>query len=109
MDIRQLTDEMNRFVTAKGWYQQESPRPQTARNLAVSLALETGEVLEHFQWSDEPKQKEELSGELADVALYLLQLASVTGIDLEEAILSKLEQNYKRSWDQEIDHSEENQ
>ncbi len=109
MDIRQLTDEMNRFVTAKGWYQQESPRPQTARNLAVSLALETGEVLEHFQWSDEPKQKEELSGELADVALYLLQLASVTGIDLEVAILSKLEQNYKRSWDQEIDHSEENQ
>lgn len=109
MDIRQLTDEMNRFVTAKGWYQQESPRPQTARNLAVSLALETGEVLEHFQWSDEPRQKEQLSGELADVALYLLQLASVTGIDLEEAILSKLEQNYKRSWDQEIDHSEENQ
>lgn len=109
MDIRQLTDEMNRFVTAKGWYQQESPRPQTARNLAVSLALETGEVLEHFQWSDEPRQKEQLSGELADVALYLLQLASVTSIDLEEAILSKLEQNYKRSWDQEIDHSEENQ
>lgn len=109
MNIRQLTDEMNRFVTAKGWYQQESPRPQTARNLAVSLSLEAGEVLEHFQWSDEPKQKEELSAELADVALYLLQLASVTGIDLEEAILSKLEQNYKRRWDQEIDHSEENQ
>ena len=99
MDIRQLTDEMNRFVSAKGWYEEDSPRSQTARNLAISLVLEASEVLEYYQWGDAAKSTDELSGELADVALYLLQLASVTGIDLEEAVLAKLDQNCKRNWD----------
>jgi len=107
MDIHELTEEMNRFVTAKGWYTEDSPRPQTARNLAVSLVLEASEVLEHFQWGDEPGQREDLGSELADVALYLLQLASVTGIDLEEAILAKLKQNYRRKWDQNIRQKED--
>ena len=53
MDLKELTDEMNRFVTAKGWYEMGSGRPQTPRNLAVSLSLETAEVLEHFQWKEE--------------------------------------------------------
>jgi len=100
LDIHELTQEMNRFVTAKGWYDEKSPRPQTARNLAVSLALESAEVFEHFQWRDEIADKEAFAGELADVTLYLLQLASVSGIDLEEAVLNKLKTNYDRSWDQ---------
>lgn len=108
MDIRALTEEMNRFVTAKGWYQKNTRRPQTARNLAVSLSLESAEVLEHFQWSDEVKNSKEFRGELADVALYLLQLASVTGVDLEGAILEKLQSNYDREWDQQST-KEENQ
>ncbi len=99
MDIHELTQEMNRFVTAKGWYDENSPRPQTARNLAVSLALESAEVLECFQWRDEIADKQAFAGELADVTLYLLQLASVSGIDLEKAVLNKLETNYDRSWD----------
>jgi len=101
MDIKQLTDEMNRFVRSKGWYEENSKRPQTPRNLAISLALEAAEILEHFQWKDEIKDKEELASELADVALYLLELASVTGIDLEEAMLKKLEFNKTRKWDVE--------
>jgi NTP pyrophosphatase (non-canonical NTP hydrolase) len=99
MDIKQLTDEMNRFVRSKGWYGENSKRPQTPRNLAISLALEASEILEHFQWRDEVKEREELAGELADVALYLLQLAWVTGIDLEDAMLKKLEVNASREWD----------
>jgi NTP pyrophosphatase (non-canonical NTP hydrolase) len=99
MDIRDLTQKMDDFVRAKGWYQADSQRPQTPRNLAISLNLEAGEVLEHFQWLDAADDKEELSSELADVALYLLQLASVTGIDLEKAILEKLKINASRSWD----------
>jgi NTP pyrophosphatase (non-canonical NTP hydrolase) len=99
MDIRDLTQKMDDFVRAKGWYQPDSQRPQTPRNLAISLNLEAGEVLEHFQWLDAADDKEELSSELADVALYLLQLASVTGIDLEKAILEKLKINASRSWD----------
>jgi Predicted pyrophosphatase len=104
MDIQQLTEEMNRFVRSKGWYDKNSPRPQTPRNLAVSLMLETAEVLEHFQWdpqastSGDPERKIALEEELADVALYLLQLAGVLGIDLEQATLRKLEKNYSRRW-----------
>jgi NTP pyrophosphatase (non-canonical NTP hydrolase) len=101
MDIKQLTEEMNRFVRSKGWYDEDSKRPQTPRNLSISLALEAAEILEHFQWRDEVKDRDELASELADVALYLLELASVTGIDLEEAVLKKLEINQTREWDQE--------
>ena len=91
---------MHAFVRSKGWYEATSPRPQTPRNLAISLSLEANEVLEHFQWRDETPEKDELGSELADVALYLLQLASVSGIDLEQAILKKLEANANREWDQ---------
>jgi NTP pyrophosphatase (non-canonical NTP hydrolase) len=98
MDIQELTQAMHEFVTAKGWYQPGSIHPQTPRNLAVSLVLEASEVLEHYQWNEEPADRQELASELADVALYLLQLSQVSGIDLEEAILAKLRTNYNRSW-----------
>ena len=101
MDIKQLTDEMHRLVESKGWYAQDSKRPQTPRNLAVSLAIEAAEILEHFQFTEEVKDKEELGSELADVTLYLLQLASVSGIDLEDAVLKKIEVNKTRTWDDE--------
>lgn len=103
MDIKELTQKMHAFVSEKGWYNPDSPRPQTARNLAISLNLEASEVLEHFQWNETASNKENLAGELADVALYLLQLASISGIDLEEAILEKLAQNKNRRWDQGFD------
>lgn len=99
MDIQALTQAMHQFVGAKGWYDPTSPRPQTPRNLAISLNLEASEVLELFQWGETAPQRDVLGAELADVALYLLQLASVSGIDLEKAILAKLEHNYGRSWD----------
>ena len=98
MDIQQLTEEMHRFVRSKGWYRAGSKRPQTPRNLSISLALEAAEILEHFQWNED-FNKDELAGELADVALYLLQLASIVEIDLEQAIMKKLEINATREWD----------
>ncbi len=91
---------MQQFVTAKGWYAADSKRPQTPRNLAISLSLESAEVLEHFQWNDTDPNQAELASELADVMLYLLQLAEVSGIDLEQAVLDKLKVNYSRTWDQ---------
>jgi NTP pyrophosphatase (non-canonical NTP hydrolase) len=99
MNIQDLTERMHAFVRSKGWYEADSKRPQTPRNLAISLSLEANEVLEHFQWQDDLKNKDELASELADVALYLLQLASVSGIDLEQAVLRKLETNANREWD----------
>lgn len=99
MDIPELTEAMHRFVRSQGWYEAESPRPQTLRNLAISLNLEASEVLEHFQWREGLEDPQGLAEELADVALYLLQIASIAGIDLEQAILQKLERNYHRKWD----------
>lgn len=98
MELKDLEARMHAFVESKGWYAPDSPKPQTPRNLAISLSLEANEVLEHFQWRADPADPQELAGELADVALYLLQLASISGIDLEQAILDKLEQNHRREW-----------
>jgi NTP pyrophosphatase (non-canonical NTP hydrolase) len=99
MDIRDLTQAMHDFVSAQGWYAPGSPRPQTLRSLAISLNLEAAEVLEHFQWSEQVQERSELAAELADVTLYLLQIASLAGVDLEQAVMNKLAQNYQRTWD----------
>ncbi|MBN1146004.1 MAG: nucleotide pyrophosphohydrolase [Anaerolineales bacterium] len=92
---------MHHFVSSQGWYDEKSPKPQTLRNLAISLNLEAAELLEHFQWKEAPKDPQGLAEELADVGLYLLQIASLAGIDLEQAILDKLERNYQRDWENE--------
>lgn len=98
MDLDALTKAMHDFVESKGWYEEDSPKQQTQRNLAISLVLEASEVLEHFQWSDEARDSADLAEELADVMLYLLQLASCSGIDLGQAVLTKLEKNHARDW-----------
>lgn len=100
MNLSELTDKMHKFVSDQGWYERESARPQTLRNLAISLNLEAAEVLEHFQWNDRLDDPSALAEELADVALYLMQIAGLSGIDLEQAILDKLDKNYKRKWDE---------
>ena len=99
--ISELTARMHELVKSKGWYEKESKRPQTPRNLAVSLSIEAAEILEHFQFGDEIKNQDELGSELADVTLYLLQMASVSVIDLEKAVLKKIQVNKTRSWDVE--------
>ena len=106
MDIKTLTQLMNEFVSDKGWYEPESPRPQLPKNLAVSLSLEAAEVLELFQWHEKAADQQLLAGELADVMLYLLQLASVSNIDLEKVVLEKIQINRDRIWD---DHQHENE
>ena len=68
-------------------------------SFVTSLVIEAGEVLELFQWSDTCEKKENLESELADVTLYLLQLASICNIDLEKAVLDKLSSNYNRTWE----------
>ena len=102
MDIKELTEKMHQLVDHHGWYDPDSPKAQTSRNLAISLCLEAAEVLEHFQWSDEPLNKRDFEGELADVALYLLQLASVSGINLEQAVLTKIQDNWDRVWQEDL-------
>jgi NTP pyrophosphatase (non-canonical NTP hydrolase) len=99
LTIEELTRRMNAFVESKGWYAADSRRPQTPKNLSISLALEAAEIMEHFQWREQARAKDELASELADVALFLFQLASVEQIDLQQAILDKLALNATREWD----------
>ena len=99
MDLKSLEEAMHAFVESKGWYRPDSPKPQTPKNLAISLVLEASEVLEHFQWTENSPDTVELASELADVMLYLLQLASISDIDLGQAVLDKLKHNYDRNWD----------
>lgn len=100
MDIKTLEAAMHKFVASKGWYDDDSPKQQTPRNLAISLVLESSEVLEHFQWDDNLKDKEAFAEELADVMLYLLQIASITDVDIADAVMRKLDKNYKRTWEE---------
>ncbi len=98
MELRELTEEMNHFVASQGWYDADTPKLQSQRNLAISLSIEAAEVLELYQWREGDVDLDALGGELADVLLYLLQLAHTAGIDLETAALTKLKQNYTRTW-----------
>ena len=98
MELETLTEAMVEFVASKGWLADDSPKQQTQRNLAISLVLEATEVLELFQWDDEARSRDELAEELADVMLYLLQLARSCDIDLGEAVMAKLQKNYSRDW-----------
>jgi 8-oxo-dGTP diphosphatase len=102
MSIGKLTQDMNDFVKAKGWYDADSKRPQTVRNLTISLSIEAAELLEHVQWRDEPHDPSAFADELADVLLYTLQIAHVSGIDLEAAVTNKLAVNRQRTWDQPL-------
>ena len=99
MELRELTQKMHELVAAKGWYDQDSPKEQTIRNLAISLAIEAAEVLEHVQWQETPVDSREFADELADVGLFLLQLAHIAEVDLEQALLDKLAHNLQRNWE----------
>ncbi|HYG84034.1 MAG TPA: nucleotide pyrophosphohydrolase [Verrucomicrobiae bacterium] len=62
------------------------------RALAISIALEANELLEHYQWQDEPVgKKDELAAELADILIYAFQFAHRYDIDIPKAISAKLE------------------
>ena len=81
------------FRDERDWAQFHSPK-----NLAMALSVEAGELLELFLWRDDaaPLKKARISEEMADVLIYLLSLADVIEVDLEEAIEMKLVVNAKK-------------
>ena len=89
--IRQETvDRIIKFTTDRNWDQFHTPE-----NLAKSISIEAGELLECFQWSPE-YDKEAAKEELADVMNYCIQLADKMGISIEDAIMEKIEKNAKK-------------
>lgn len=68
----------------------------TPENLAKSISIEAGELLECFQWDSESYNKEEVCEELADVFTYCIQMAMKLEVDPKEIILKKLEKTKKK-------------
>ena len=100
MNIKVMQKRLRDFATAREWQSFHSPK-----NLAMALMVESAELLEIFQWltteqshtlTQEPADREKVSDEIADVFLYLLQIADRTGIDLEEAVEKKLIKNAQK-------------
>ena len=81
---------IRRFNEERDWDQFHSPE-----NLAKSIAIESGELLECFQWSDRFNQQD-VYDELGDVGFYCVNLADKLGVDLETLILKKLDKTVKK-------------
>ncbi|WP_445256428.1 nucleotide pyrophosphohydrolase [Nocardioides aurantiacus] len=86
MADRGVESALKEFMAERDWDQFHSPA-----NLAKSVAIEAGELLECFQWSDDG-DPERVQEELADVLTYCHLLAAKLGVDADEIVLRKLEQ-----------------
>lgn len=96
--LKELTYEAVTFRDERDWKQFHNPK-----DLAISLILEAGEVMEHFQWKNTKEieqhikeKKDEIGDELADVFLHLLLMSHDMDIDLIKAFHTKMEQNRKK-------------
>jgi len=98
--LAELRQRVAEFVAARNWEQFHTPK-----NLSGAIAIETAELMEHFQWltneqaavalQDEAKLAA-VTDELADVLIYTFSLANALDVDVSAAVLGKLERNEKR-------------
>jgi dCTP diphosphatase len=86
--MKKAIETIRQFNRERDWEKFHTPA-----NLAKSIAIEAGELLELYQWSDEVKDLNHLQEELADVLSYLIMLADHYGFDLEEILLQKIKKN----------------
>ena len=96
--MEEILEKIRQFRDARDWMKFHDPK-----NLAVSIVIEASELLEQFQWKDEKAVEQhvrensvEIADEIADVAIYLAELADNLGIDLIQAMNSKLEKNARK-------------
>ena len=88
--MNDLMQEIKQFNEVRDWDQFHSPE-----NLAKSISIEAGELLECFQWNNN-YNKEEVCEELADVFTYCLMMADKLGVDPKDIILKKLDKTRKK-------------
>lgn len=94
-DLTEITAMIREFRDERDWAQFHQPK-----EVAIAISLEAGELLEHFLWKSPAEvearivtHREEISDELADIAIYLTEFADNLGIDLIAAMKAKLEKN----------------
>jgi dCTP diphosphatase len=98
--IRELRELVDRFVSERDWHQFHTPK-----NLAIALAIEAAELLEHFQWIG-AEESQALRGdaarlsavgeELADVVSYALAMSNALAIDVSDAVRDKMIKNARK-------------
>ncbi|MDD7281918.1 nucleotide pyrophosphohydrolase [Floccifex sp.] len=88
--MEKAIQEIIEFNNERDWNQFHTPE-----NLAKSIAIEAGELLECFQWNND-YDKEAVCEELADVVNYCIVMANSLDVDLEEIVLKKLEKNRQK-------------
>jgi dCTP diphosphatase len=98
--VAELKARLAAFVHERDWEQFHSPK-----NLSMALSAETGELMEHFLWAtpeqsqgiaNEPSKRAKIADELADVVIYALEFANITGLDVAAAIEAKMAANAKK-------------
>ena len=96
-ELRQLVEQ---FVSQRDWHQFHTPK-----NLAMALAVEAAELMEHFQWLDpqesravahDPLRRAAAGEELADVVCYALAMANELGLDVSDAMRQKMIKNAQK-------------
>ncbi len=96
--IQKLLDKIKKFRDERDWKQFHNHK-----DMAISIVLESAELLEHFQWKNNEEiekavkeSREEIGEEMADILVYLLELSDNLGIDIIEAAEKKMEKNETR-------------
>ena len=97
MDIPALQARLRQFSAARHWEPYQTPK-----NLAMAMVVEAGELVEIFQWmtpeqsvtaGEDATRREHIGDEIADVVIYLLQIADRSGVDLVQAVRRKIDKN----------------
>lgn len=98
MNLKKIQVILENFSNERDWNQFHSPK-----NLSMALNVEASELLEIFQWLTEEEsynlsesKRVQTKNEIADIAIYLIKICTKFNIDLEEAILEKIELNKKK-------------
>ena len=100
LNIQKMQEFFKSFVKEREWDQFHTPK-----NLSMALSIETSELMEIFQWLSEkesceikknPRKKQAIIDEIADILSYLIRLADILDIDLEKAFWDKFKKNVQK-------------
>lgn len=96
--LQQISERLLQFARERDWEQFHAPK-----NLAMALAVEAAEIMEHFQWLSEqqseqlsPEKRREVAYEIADVFIFTLRLAQRLDINLTEVVEAKIRINEEK-------------
>lgn len=94
VEIEELVNKVTEFRDERDWKKYHNPR-----DLSMSISIESAELLELFQWNNrypDDVDKSRIEEEVADILIYLLSLADVVDIDIEEAVKKKIKMNEEK-------------